>query len=130
MIKNILAILLGGALVLPPPLASTAQTSGQDVPRFKLQGPAEQSGAATIRDALNRPCLDVEAGARARVVNRHLFDHIISIKNRCPRLIKVKACYQNSGSCKSADVGAYQREDLILGTMPNVVSFRYSLVQK
>lgn len=121
---GMIAILLG----LQP--ACYGQTNAQNAPHFKLQGPAEQSNSLVIRDALNRPCLDIEAASRAHTVNRELFDHVVSIKNRCTKLIKVKICYFNSENCKSVDMGSYQREDLILGTMTKVNSFRYSIYQR
>lgn len=83
-----------------------------------------------VRDALNRPCLDVEAAARPHVVNRDIMDHVVSVKNNCPRMINVKACYYGSDHCKEFKVQGYQRIDTILGTMAKVTTFRYSLIQK
>lgn len=97
---------------------------------FLMQGPADQSDIGVIRDALGRPCLDVEAAARAHVVNPNLFDHVVSIKSNCVRPIKVKLCYFQSDACKEIVVPGYKRVDTILGTMTNVSRFRYSLIQK
>lgn len=99
--------------------------------RFRLQGPADQSGSSVvIKDALNRPCLDVEAASRAHVVNRALFDHVVSINNKCARIIHVKVCYSGTENCKSLQVGSYHREDVLLGVMANVGAFAYSISQK
>lgn len=98
--------------------------------RLTLQGPAEQSGSPVIRDALNRPCLDVEAAARAHVINPDMVDHVVSVKNSCPRPIKLKICYFQSDRCKEVDVQAYKRVDTILGTMTKIFTFRYSVFQK
>lgn len=117
------------ALAVSGTTTHSQTVSGTAKPRLMIQGPAEQSQSSVIRDALGRPCLDIEAASRAHTVNRQLFDHVISIKNQCPKLVKVKVCYFNSDTCRSADVGGYRREDLILGTT-TVTSFRYSIIQK
>lgn len=62
-------------------------------------------------------------------VNPRMIDHLISVKNRCPRLIKVKICYFDSDRCKSFSVSSFGREDVVLGSMINQSSFRYSLSQ-
>lgn len=98
--------------------------------RLTLQGPADQAGTSVIRDALGRPCLDVEAAARAEVVNPEMLDHVVSVKNNCQRIIRVKVCYFNSDRCNEIVVQGYKRVDTILGTMRGVKFFRYSLMQK
>jgi hypothetical protein len=99
-------------------------------PRITMQGPAEDAGAPIIRDALNQPCLNVEAAARPRVVNPDIVDHVVSVKNICPRLIKVKVCYFKSEHCNSFDLSGYQRVDTVLGTMTKITAFKYSIYQK
>lgn len=97
--------------------------------RLTVQAPAEQSNSNIVRDALNRPCLDVEAAARAHVVNPDLIDHVVSVKNNCPRLIKVKVCYFNSQHCNPFDVAGYKRVDTVLGTMTRIRMFKYTVFQ-
>lgn len=97
-------------------------------PRLTLQGAAEP-GTSIVRDALNRPCLDVEAAARGHVANKSVVDHVVSIKNNCARLIKTKICYFRSESCKEFDLQPYKRVDTILGTTTSLY-FRYSVFQK
>lgn len=120
----------GLALILQLPLVAPGQTSDPTQPRFILQGSPEQLGSAVIRDSLNRPCLDVEAISRAHVVNPDVIDHVVSVKNRCSRTIMVKVCYFQTERCKEFDIRAYDRVDIILGTMTKVGRFRYSLFQK
>lgn len=100
------------------------------VPKLTMQGPAEQSGTGVIRDAFGRPCLDVEAAARREVVNSEMLDHIVSIKNNCPRIIKAKVCYFNSDQCTGVELRPYKRVDTILGAMRGINFFRYSVIQK
>lgn len=95
-----------------------------------LQGSAEQTAAPIIKNAFGRPCLDVEAAARSRVVNPKLVDHIVSVKNNCPRAIDVSVCYFNSSKCNAFRVSGYDRVDTILGTMTEIRNFRYSISQK
>lgn len=107
-----------------------AQTSGSTTPRLTMQGGADPSNSPIARDALGRPCLDVEAAARAHIVNSSLIDHVVSVKNNCSRMIKIKVCYTNSERCTDAAIGSYGRSDVILGTMTGVKIFRYSILQK
>lgn len=97
---------------------------------FMMQGPAEQSGAPVIRDALGRPCLDIEAAARAEVINPKMMDHIVSLKNNCPRTIHAKVCYFNSQRCDDIIVQGHKRVDTTLGTMRGVQFFRYTVIPK
>lgn len=98
-------------------------------PGFAMQGSADTSDSPVILDAANRPCLNVEAAAKGHSANGELMDHIVSVKNNCSRMIRIKICYYHSDHCKEATVYGYQRVDTILGTM-KMSTFRYSLSQK
>lgn len=109
---------------------SSAQAGDGLRSRATLQGPAEQSTSPVVKDALNRPCLDMEAVSRAHAANPSVFDHIVSIKNNCAKRIRVKLCYYNTETCKELLLSPYSREDTILGTMAGGASrFRYSVIQ-
>lgn len=116
------------ALLGVVPTAQAQSSSGKS--SITMQGPAERSRAGVIRDAFGRPCLDIEAAARRETVNPDMLDHIVSIKNNCPKLIKVKVCYFNSDQCKDVELQAYKRVDTFLGAMRGVNFFRYSIIQK
>jgi hypothetical protein len=107
-----------------------AQTRVGNTTHLTMQEPAEQSATSVIRGAFGKPCLDVEAAARPHIVNPDTIDHVVSIKNNCPRTIKVKVCYVNSAKCNAFDVQGYSRVDTTLGTMMKIKVFRYSLTQK
>lgn len=111
------------------PTTVYSQTSTPGTPSITMQGQAEDTGSPVIRNALGRPCLDVEAAARAHVVNPNMVDHLVSLKNNCPRLIKVKVCYFNSDRCNNIDIPPYKRADTVLGTT-QIKFFRYSIFQK
>lgn len=127
--RGVLVLLAGFCVVFELTSSANAQVSST-TSRLTLQGPADQSTTPIIRDALNRPCLDVEAAARKHVVNPEMVDHVVSLKNSCVRLIKVKVCYTNSDRCKDATLEAHRRVDIILGTMHGVSTFRYTMFQK
>src|SRR5579862_7226939 len=119
---TVLLACLGSALVG----LSNAEAASDAAPGFQLQGPAEQFGMSVVKDAFNRPCLDIEAIARAHVVDQEMMDHVVSIKNNCNRIISAKVCYFRSDHCVQSEIGAYRRVDLILGTLRGVKFFRYS----
>lgn len=106
---------------------SVAQTPRSNI---TMQGPAEQATANVPRDPLGRPCLDVEAAARAKVINRDMLDHVVSIKNNCARVIKAKVCYVGSDRCNELSVQAYNRVDTILGTVRGSSIFKYKIFQQ
>ena len=111
-------------------VVATAPVAAQTPPRLTMQGPADKTIAPIPKDALGRPCLDVEAAARRRVVNPEMVDHVVSVKNICPRLIKIKVCYTESTRCNDEEVQAYKRVDTILGTMKSISFFTYTITQR
>lgn len=129
LIKNL--IRAGAALTILMNLEAVClgQASVQNAPRLTMQGPSEQTGEPIFRDASGRPCLDVEAAARAHVVNPDVLDHVVSIKNNCPRTIKLRVCYFQTDRCKEFPLAGYKRQDTILGTMTKISTFRYSIKQ-
>lgn len=116
---------------LQPSFRVYAQSgASKSVSRLTMQGAADQAGGQIARDSFGRPCLDVEAAARAQVVNSDMLDHVVSLKNNCPRVIRAKVCYFGSDHCNDVVVRGYSTVDTILGTMRGVKFFRYSLLQK
>lgn len=120
------------AVLVTLPSASTVwgQTRPPNRSGLTLQGPAEQSVDPVVRDALGRPCLDIEAAAVPHVVDPQMLDHVVSIRNKCPRVIKAKVCYFNSQACNELTLQPYKRADTILGTMRAMKFFRYSIQQR
>lgn len=112
------------------PAAAQSSLSSPTPPSFTLQSPLDQKGAAVIKDGLGRPCLDIEAAARAERVNPRMLDHVVSILNKCPRTIKIKLCYAGVLQCKEFSLEGYKREDTILGSMMGVSYFKYTVTQQ
>lgn len=118
------------AFALAPSAVATAQ-SRNAAGTFVMQSPLDRStGDKVVTDSLGRPCLDVEAAARSQTVNRSAFDHIVSIKNKCVRPIKVRICYKNSDRCVDAQVQGYARVDTILGTAVGMDYFAIKIFQQ
>jgi len=108
-------------------MASTAVVRSQAT--FKPLGAPDKSNSPVVRDAIGRPCLDVDAASRAHTVNRDVVDHVVSVQNKCSRMIKVKVCYFQTDNCKEFQVQGYSRVDTILGTMNKSWVFRYTIFQ-
>lgn len=125
-------LLRAHTLLLIALIDGTATAYSQSSPsnsRLMIQGPAVQAGGLA-KDALGRPCVDVEAAARPETVNPDMLDHVISLKNTCPKLVKAKVCYYNSDRCRDVSLDPYKRVDTILGTMRGIKFFRYTLTTK
>lgn len=110
--------------------SAQSQSGATTSPKLTMQSPLDQTGTGIVRDALGRPCLDIEAAARRHTVNQQMLDHVVSMKNNCPKLIKARVCYLNSERCNEVEVRPYGRADTILGTMNGITFFRYSINQK
>ena len=108
--------------------ASYAQTS--DRSRLILQESGLNSAPTAHRDVLNRPCLSFEAASRRQTINPNIFDHIVSVSNRCRKSIKLRVCYFKSDRCVDMEVAGQQRKDIVLGIFPNLQYFRYSYREK
>lgn len=112
------------------PVAFAQSGSGSFQSRLTLQSGGENAALTTHRDALNRPCLEIEAVSRRHVINPNVFDHVVSVSNRCLKLIKLRVCYSKSDSCIDMEVPGQQRKEGILGIYPNMQYFRYSFREK
>jgi len=109
--------ILGGAGVLPP----------TQLPSFS------GSQNATVRmhsDPTGKPCVKILGYAQQQVVNKNIFDHMISASNNCSQTITVHVCYYQSQHCTSIDVPAYGRKEALLGIMPAMKDFRFEYTEK
>lgn len=98
--------------------------------RLTLQNSGENAALAFHRDPLNRPCLDIEAASRRHVINPDVYDHVVSVYNRCLKPIKLRVCYYKSDHCIDMEVPGQQRKDGVLGIYPKMQYFRYSYREK
>lgn len=128
---RIFAIML--IVVLGPLERAPAQDLAPTAPfqsRLTLQGPGQNSAVFTHRDPLGQPCLDIEAASRAHVINPNVYDHVVSIYNKCLSRIKLQVCYYGTDHCIDVDVPGLQRKDAVLGVYPSLQYFRFSYREK
>ncbi|QBR71768.1 hypothetical protein CU048_11360 [Beijerinckiaceae bacterium] len=72
---------------------------------------------------LGKPCLEMVPSSRAHLVNQEVYDYVVAINNKCPRMIKVRICYKGSFDCNSARIHSYQSQELIMGFGPKTDRF-------
>src|SRR5690349_19959056 len=63
------------------------------------------------KDSFGRPCLHINAEARAQPATPNVFDHIVSVNDRCLQQIKVKLCYYKSDRCFLVTLAANARKE-------------------
>jgi hypothetical protein len=107
-------------------MAQTADPTSPFKSRLTLQNSGENAALTVHRDPLGKPCLSIEAASRSHVVNPAVYDNVVSVRNQCSKLIKLRICYYNSESCIDVEVAGRQRKDTVLGVRPNMQYFRYS----
>lgn len=73
--------------------------------------------------ALGKPCLEITPSSRAHLVNQEVYDYVVAINNKCPRMIKVRICYKGSFDCNSARIHSYQSQELVMGFGPKTDRF-------
>jgi hypothetical protein len=76
------------------------------------------------------PCLAIEGHAKAEIVNKDIYQHLIKINNSCGQAIKVQVCYYKSDHCIDVDVPAWGRKDTVLGIFPALKQFRFYAKEK
>ena len=94
----------------------------------RLTMQAGESRGLMTKDAFGKPCLDIETASRAHVSNPKIYDHVVSVMNRCLKPLKLKVCYFGSDRCTELDVPGMKRKDAIFGVGTNM--FRVSYTEK
>jgi hypothetical protein len=95
-------------------------------PGFRLTLQSGEAAGSVSRDVFGKPCLDIEAASRARASNPNVYDHIVSILNRCTKNIRLEVCYFGSNRCTRVEVNGLKRKDAIIGINPGMKTFRFS----
>lgn len=113
------SVMVAAMLISCVDVVAQTSSSGRN---FTLQ-PGESRGLVS-KDALGKPCLDLEAIGRAHVSNPLIYDHIVSVANRCLRPLKLKVCYFESDRCTELNVAGKNRKDIVLGV--GAKTFRYT----
>ncbi|MDC7786717.1 hypothetical protein PQJ75_08280 [Rhodoplanes sp. TEM] len=121
-LKQVRVAVLG--LAVAATLAGVTVAAGQLAPMPRPKVVAERDGIAS-KDSIGRICLDVETIARGRAVNPNLFDHIVSVENRCPKVIKVRVCLHRTERCTRVEVPGLTRRDAVIGIGTGTEITRY-----
>lgn len=129
--KRRTASLVGGAALImlgigPSAVPNDARAQSASSSRLTLQSGSYAGKAQVSKDAFGKPCADVEAASKARMSNPNIFDHMISVENRCLKPLKLRFCYFGSDRCTDVDLPGLKRKDLVLGVYPGLKTFRYS----
>jgi hypothetical protein len=82
------------------------------------------------RDFTGRPCLDVAGYAEPHMIDRNLYDHIVTVLNHCPQRIDIAVCYYESEDCIPMSVPGNERKETVIGTMPAEKDFRFEFREK
>ena len=98
--------------------------------RLTLQSEGTNAAFTVHRNNFGKPCLHIEAASRRHVINPHIFDHVISVLNNCPKNIQLRVCYYKSDHCIDMEIPGSKRKDGVLGVFPGMQYFRYSYREK
>jgi hypothetical protein len=105
-----------------PSLGGTGALRPPEQPRL-LSG--SQDAARKHKSPTGQPCLTVRGFARQQIINKTIFDHMITAMNACSELIKLQVCYYKSQHCVPVAVPSYGRKEVVLGIFPGMEDFRF-----
>jgi hypothetical protein len=78
-------------------------------------------------DIYGKSCFTTEGLARPRSLNSRLFDHVVVVRSRCPKSVKLKICYHKTERCTEITVPPHETKEAWLGAMTALRLFRYDL---
>jgi hypothetical protein len=82
------------------------------------------------RDFAGKPCLETSGSVKALASNPRIFNHIVSLENRCADRIKVRICYHETTDCTDVDVPARSLREQVIGIFPAIRLFRYDVKEQ
>jgi hypothetical protein len=138
-VARVAAALIALLAISAPVTAQEEETSRPSVGTVGLRPPTEHiptfgaSSSADIlrhRSATGIPCLAVSGFARPHVVNPKVYDHVVFAKNSCAQRITIQVCYYKSLECRPMEIPGHERKELVLGTLPAAMEFRFEFKEK
>ena len=93
-------------------------------------GPRGETEILRHRDFAGRPCLTVMGGARPHIIDRKLYDHVITASNACPQRIAIRVCYYRTDDCIRMEIPGRERKEAVLGTLPATKEFGFEFREK
>jgi hypothetical protein len=116
------------------PQRPSAPTVGQSNPRSAAQPPSfgPRGGTEILRhrDFTGKPCLTVTGLARQHIINRDVYDHVITVSNACPQRITIRVCYYRTDDCIPMEIPGRERKEARLGAMPAVKEFGFEFRER
>ena len=96
---------------------------------FSNAATAQTASGIGIRslDIYGKACFTTEGVARPQTPNSRLFNHVVVVKNRCPKSVKLKICYHKTERCTEVTVPPHETKEAWLGMMPVLRLFQYDL---
>ena len=77
------------------------------------------------RDFTGKLCLETTGTAKSLVSNPKIFNHIVSVENRCNSAITTQICYHGTRNCVSIQVPGRSKKEQLIGVFPTMQLFRY-----
>jgi len=77
------------------------------------------------RDLTGRLCLETTASVQPLASNSKIFNHVVTVGNRCVERIKAQICYHGTDSCTDVEVPGHSRKEQVIGVFPAMKDFRY-----
>jgi hypothetical protein len=118
----------------PPFQRPSAPTVGGAIPKSPAQPPSfgPRGGTEILRhrDLTGKPCLAVTGIARPHIIDRKLYDHVITASNACPQRIAIRVCYYRTDDCIPIEIPGGQRKEAVLGTLPATKEFGFEFREK
>ena len=116
------------------PSRPTIGGTGGSVSKPGLQAPSfgPRGGTEILRhrDFAGKPCLTVQGNARPHIIDRNLYDHVITASNACPQRIAIRVCYYRTDDCIPMEIPGGERKEAILGTLPATKEFGFEFREK
>ena len=118
----------------PPFQRPSAPTVGGTIPGSATQQPSfgPRGGTEILRhrDLTGKPCLTVTGSARQHIIDRNLYDHVITVSNACPQRITIRVCYYRTDDCIPMEIPGRERKEARLGAMPAVKEFGFEFRER
>jgi hypothetical protein len=88
------------------------------------------SGDRKHLDLAGKPCLETTGGVHPLASNPKIYNHIISVENRCIEQIKAQICYHGTDNCMDVEVPGHSRKEQVIGVYPAMQQFRYDVKEQ
>jgi hypothetical protein len=102
-----------------------ANALAQNIDVLKGDAPVQNGVARHHMSAMGKLCLTIRGYAKPEVVNKNIYQHLITAANECNQTIRVQVCYYGTQNCIDMSVPPYDHKDSILGIFPALKRFQF-----